>query len=66
LSLLVETNPGTDTSGSFLGLPPGWLLGDPNTTVCDAADSKTNAIKLLIFIWESGFFMESSGNRGEK
>ena len=51
LSLLLETIPGIDTSGSVGGLPLGCVLGDPNSIVSDAAESRTNAIRLLIFVF---------------
>jgi hypothetical protein len=55
LSLLVETMLGTVTSGSVGGLPLGGVLGNANSMLTDAAESRTNAIKLLIFIFMGGY-----------
>ena len=51
LSLLLEIIPGIDTSGSVCGLPLDCVLGDPNSIVSDAVESRTNAIRLLIFVF---------------
>jgi len=51
LSLLFETIPGTDTSGSVWGLPLGCMLGDPNSIVIDAAERRTRVTKFLIFVF---------------
>ena len=51
LSLLFETIPGIDTSGSVCGLPLGCVLGDPNSIVSDAAESRTKVTKFLIFVF---------------
>src|SRR4030095_101590 len=50
-SLLVEIMPGNDTSGSGWGLLFGCVLGDANSIVSDADESRTNAIKLVMFIF---------------
>jgi hypothetical protein len=50
-SLLIETIPGTLTSGSVAGLPAGCVLGDPSSIVSDAADKRTKMTKFLIFVF---------------
>ena len=51
LSLPFETIPGNDASGSVWGLPLGWAVGDPNSTVSDAVESRTKVTKFLIFVF---------------
>jgi hypothetical protein len=51
LSLLVEAIPGIDTSRSVEGLPLGCGLGDPNSIVSDAAESRTKVTTFLIFVF---------------
>ena len=51
LSPSFETIPGNDTSGSVCGLPLGCVLGDPNSIVSDAAESRTKVTKFLIFVF---------------
>ena len=48
LSLLFEIIPGNDMSASALLLD--CVPGEPNSIVSDAAESRTNVVKFLIFI----------------
>jgi hypothetical protein len=51
LSLLIDTIPGNDTSGSVRGLLLGWGTGDPSSIVKDAAESTIEVTTFLILVF---------------
>src|SRR6187401_717592 len=51
LSLLLETIPGNDTSSSVCGLLLGRMVGDANSIVSEAAESRTKVAKFLILVF---------------